>query len=730
MPNHTTMNRSICLKALALVMMLAACLPVHSQLKKANKKFDRFLYSEAIPLYLKHLKDNPDDWSVIERLGDTYRLINDAENAEIWFAKATKNASGRAENNLYYGQALMNNKRWEQAVPWLQKYVQSKPDDAIGAAALKSAQNYQTFMKDSSLYTVVHLDINSKEADFGPSYSLPGYVIFASARRHDQYIFGWTGRPFLDLYESPIKGMKLGDPVALKGKVNSRYHEGGQTLNPDKNVMFFSRNNYVRGRVGQSKEGVIRLKTYRAEMVMGKWKKVKGIPFNSDEYSVGHPSLTADGKLLYFVSDMPGGEGGTDIYVVNVDVTNGTWGKPVNLGPTVNTKGNELFPWISPEGTLFFASNGHEGLGGLDIFEVKGLGTSTELVRNVGYPINSSRDDFQLIIDPRNGNGFLSSNRAGGTGDDDIYGFAKRKLLRGQVVDAESGSPLENARVELFDIRSFQNLSRTGKDGEFRMGITPNQDYQVVASKEGYKENKVQVNSRGTATNADVVVRIPLEKTQDCNATYTLVGKVHDDDSKLLPGKKVRVMTKEWVAVTDANGSIELPLMPDMDFQVMLDEPGNRNRVYEVTTKGLPDGSKVPVDIDVHALDSGKVFYIIYYNFDKHDIREGDARPELDRVVNFMRANPYVKVELTSHTDCRATNEYNETLSKNRAIEAFNYITNHGVEKERLTYAWKGETQLTNGCADGVTCTEEEHQRNRRTEFRISGFYRVPAAGN
>ncbi len=706
-------------------MLLCLGFTAQAQLKRANRKFDRFLYSEAAPLYTRFLKGDPGNFTVIERLGDTYRLLNDSQNAEIWFAKAVKNAGGRPENLLYLGQALMNNQKWDVAAGVLQQYVSAKPEDPIGVAALKSAKNYRDFMRDSTLYTVRHLDINTKDADFGTAYGT-GEVYYASAKRQDRFIFGWTGRPFLDLYRAPINGLKLDDPKPVKGKVNSRYHEGGQTLSADRNVMFFSRNNYVRGKVGQSKEGVIRLKTFRADNVKGKWKKVKGIPFNSNEYSVGHPALSVDGKLLYFVSDMPGGIGGTDIYVVNLDMENRTWGKPVNLGPNINTKGNEMFPWISPEGYLYFASNGLEGLGGLDIFVAKGLATSVETVTNIGYPINSPKDDFALIFDPRNGNGFLSSNRVGGTGDDDIYGFTKRKALKGIVVDAETGEPIEDARFELFEQKNFVNLGRTSKAGEVTLGIVPSKLYTAIASKEGYKEAKLPVNASG-ASDMETVVRIPLEKAKpDCDQTYTLLGKVHDDDDKLLPGTKVKIMTKEWVVVADEKGEIHADLAPNQDYQLMVDDPKVPRELYEVTTKGLPAGAQVPVDININGVDSGRVFYIIYYNFDKHDIREGDARPELDRVVNFMRNNPQVKVELTSHTDCRATNAYNETLSKNRAIEAFTYITNHGVEKERLSYQWKGETVLTNQCADGVECTEEEHQRNRRTEFRLNGFYRVP----
>ena len=710
------------------LVMLGLTMHLQSQIKRANKKFDKYLYAEAIPLYLKYLKKDDKDWQAIERLGDSYRLINDSKEATRWYAKAVLNKEGRPENNLYLGQALMNNREWEKALPWLQKYQEAKPEDPIGNATLQSARTYQSFMRDSARYSVVHLDINSEESDFGTAFWGDENVLFASARRSASFIFGWTGRPFLDLYQASVEGMELAEPENLKGRVNSRYHEGGQTFGPKRDVMFFSRNNYYRGKAGQSKDGVILLRTFRADLVNGRWKKIRGIPFNSDEYSVGHPALSPDGKKLYFSSDMPGGEGGTDLYVVELDIENETWGTPVNLGPKVNTKGNEMFPWISPEGELFFASNGHEGLGGLDIFQVSGLGTSAEKMMNLGYPINSSKDDFALIFDSKKGKGFFSSNREGGMGDDDIYGFSKKKVLRGIVVDAGTGEPIQDARFELYSKNKFITLSRTDIDGQSLISLDKMQDLHASASKEGYKEAGEPVLWQDMSPSGELTIRIPLEKIEsECNSEYTLLGTVQNNEGKLLPGTKVKILTREYIVVADENGEFTADLSPNQDYQVMVDDPRRKNKVYDISTKGLPNGSEIPVNINLNDIDSGRVFYIIYYNFDKHDIRPEDARPELDRVVRFMTKNPGVKVKLTSHTDSRASKSYNERLSKNRAIEAYTYITARGVEKDRLSYDWKGESELVNECADGVECSEPEHQLNRRTEFRIQGYYTLPS---
>jgi outer membrane protein OmpA-like peptidoglycan-associated protein/tetratricopeptide (TPR) repeat protein len=708
-------------KYLLILLAFMPALQSSAQLRRADRKFDALAYAPAIKLYHKALKKDPTNWHVITRLADSYRLTSDSKNAEYWYSRVAKNKSTQAINLLHYGQALMNNEKWEDAVPWITQYQDAVPGDPIGESMLRSAQNYRDFMKDSSLYNVRIANINTEEADWGPAFR-QNEVVFASARKEGRFTFSWTGRAFLDLYASEYRGRPdLGDPVRLKGKVNSKLHEGGVTFSPDGNTMYFSRNNIYRGKIGSSKEGVILLKTYRADWNGKKWRKITGIPFNDDHYSVGHPALSHDGKILYFVSDMEGGEGGTDIWMVKVDLENNEYGKPVNLGPQINTPGNEMFPWVDKYNTLYFASNGHMGLGGLDIFSCKGWNTSEPDLQNMGYPINSARDDFDLIFDEKRGVGYFSSNRTNGEGDDDIYTFTRRQVFRGKVVDAATGEPIENARFEIYDVSKLQSLGRTDEKGQTTQGIYPNRDYKVVVSKDGYTEKSEVISTRNTPITKDVVLTVPLEKTADCEQIYTLDGIVKNMDGGLLPGTKVKLVVKEQLLVADEDGKISAELLPNKDYVITVDDPVHRDKVYEVTTVGKDPSAPVPVEIILAESDSVRPFYIIYYNFDMHNIRPGDARPELDKVVAYMKRKPGIKVLLTSHTDCRGSNAYNERLSKNRAIEAYEYITSHGIAKDRLRYDWKGEKELTNHCKDGVECTPEEHQENRRTEFRLDG---------
>jgi outer membrane protein OmpA-like peptidoglycan-associated protein len=707
---------------LLILLGLMLLMPAAAQVKRADKKFDRLAYAPAIKFYQKALKKDPTSWHVTTRLADCYRLINDSKNAEYWYNRAVKNPSTDPINLFYYGQSLMHNQKWEQAVPWFEKFLDLRPNDPLGTSMLNSSRNYEDFMRDSTLYNVKITNVNTEAADWGTGFH-GNQVVFSSARKKSEFLFGWNDRNFLDFYSSDYnRSSELGSPVRLKGKVNSKLHEGGVTFSGDGQVMFFSRNNIYRGKIGSSKEGVILLKTYRADYRGKRWKKIKGIPFNSNDYSVGHPALSPDGKLLFFASDMPGGEGGTDIYVVNLNLETNEWGKPVNLGPTVNTPGNEMFPWTDENGTLYFASNGHEGLGGLDIFVCYGYNTSEPRLENIGYPINTSRDDFALIMDTRAGVGFFSSNRPNGVGDDDIYSFTRKQVFKGIVVDAATGQPIENARVEIYDVSRLQGTGRTDPEGITRQGIFPNRDYKVVVSKEGYQEKSEFVTSQGVPIIKDILLKVELEKEEAaCDEVFALEGVVKDFKGKLLPGTRVKLVTKEQLLVADENGELAAELLPDQEYTLSVDDPAYKDKVYDITTAGKDPKDPIQVEIVLGDPDSTKPFYIIYYNFDKHDIRPGDARPELDRVVNYMNRKTNLKVLLTSHTDSRGSDAYNETLSKNRAIEAYDYIVGHGIAKDRLRYEWKGEKELTNQCKNGVECTKEEHQRNRRTEFRFDG---------
>ncbi len=348
-------------KYIIALILLVSAFSVQGQRSAANKRFEDFDYYRAIPLYLKYLKRNPTDQESREKLAYSYRMVKDYQNAEAWYAQVCKARQVDPENRLHYAEALIGNGKHEKAIPQLELYLEQRDWDKVAMNLLESCRNQDQFYKDSTMHYVRPVNINTPGPEFGPVI-YKNSVIFASPSNRGKVVYNWTGDKFLDLWAAPFSGTyRLGDPVPLVGNVNSRYHEGGATFTPDGNEMYFTRNNYYRGKVRKDENRVVRLKAYKAEYLGGKWTNITEFPFNSDEYSVGHPCMNREGNIIYFVSDMPGGSGGTDIWMTKKKGED--WTKPVNLGDEVNSPGDEMFPWISNSGVMYYASNGKGGLG-------------------------------------------------------------------------------------------------------------------------------------------------------------------------------------------------------------------------------------------------------------------------------------------------------------------------------------------------------------------------------
>jgi outer membrane protein OmpA-like peptidoglycan-associated protein/tetratricopeptide (TPR) repeat protein len=689
---------------------------VHAQLKRANKKFDRKEYSLAIPLFQRHLEKVPTSEEGMEKLAHSYRMVNNSRDAEYWYSRLLKSGNKDPQNTFYYAQMLINNEKWEDAVPLLEKYLLERDWDEVAQNMLKSAKDYKAFMADSAMYIVKSTNINTPKSEFGPTM-YRNSLVFTSSRTPAKSIFNWTGDNFLDLYQAQYFGKaELGEPMMLPGLANSKYHEGGSTFSPDGNIMYFTRNDYNLGKLQKGENGLVRLKTFQAQLVRNKWDKVSEISLNSQDYSVGHPCVSPDGNTFYFVSDMTGGEGGTDIWFARKQGED--WGKPTNMGPLINTPGNEMFPWMSPTGVFYFSSNGHPGLGGLDIFRMTSLGTEFEKVANVGYPVNSPMDDFSLAIDEKTGVGFFSSNRKGGKGDDDIYSFLQRQVLQGLVLDKQTGLPINNAKIEIYGVKGLITIVRTNEVGEFRYGLDRNTDYKLVASSDTYLETSEVVSTVSFDPSVPVEALLRLDKDNSA-PVYTLNGKVEGDSITDLEGTTVRIIAKEVIVKVDENGEFSYHLAPETDYEVRVEKEGYMDKVMDVSTKGLDPGD-LSLNAMLMRLMPDTALYRIFYDYDDAYVR-ADAYRELDRVLDFLKRNPSAKIRLVSHADPRGGSSYNEQLSKSRTQNAFSYLIRRGIAKDRLEQVWLGERSPKNKCRDGVDCTEEEYQENRQTEVQFGG---------
>jgi len=404
-----------------------------------------------------------------------------------------------------------------------------------------------------------------------------------------------------------------------------------------------------------------------------------------------------------------------------VEYNGGQWGTPVNLGKEINTEGNEMFPFVDGNGDMYFASDGHEGLGGLDIFfaELKG-GIAYKGVHNLGAPVNSEKDDFGLITDKDRGTGYFSSNRLKGVSDDNLYSFRRTcRPLDIIVLDAKTGSPIEGADIRIIKNGANQDMQQTGIDGATKICLEAQTQYDFKAMKEGYATNNILFSTMTQSEKPQMSVSIYLNKSDNT----ILRGKVKREVNQA-PQEGVKVTLRdektgaEKTVVTGADGGYEFEVDPNRNYALRAE--GDELATNEQAINKNKKNKKKVVESDLSMYGTGDVFTLdnIYYDLDKFFIRPEAAR-ELDNVVGLMKKYPEMKIELRSFTDSRASDTYNLRLSERRARAAFDYLVRKGVIPSRLVAKGYGESELVNDCVDGIRCDESDHRLNRRTEFKI-----------
>ncbi len=643
------MKKYIYILAVSIILpALMSCQPTY----RAQKQMDKYNYAKAIDILKKaETKEKTHD-AAIPMLAECYRMQHDIENAKAAYAQAVTIADAKPEVFYYYAKALQSTGNYVEARDMFLTYSKKKPSDPRGklyASYCDSILGPWKLLKPKFEVKTVN-NINTSESDFGPAIN-NGDLVFASdfsKNPAEGQKYGWTGRGYLNIMKSTPETAgdfwgSMSTPVEFDSKLNQPYHDGPASFSADGNTIYFTRSFFGKAK----REGIFKtneLKIFYATKTNGAWGDVKPFFLNSKEYSVGHPSLSTDGQSLYFVSDMPGGQGGTDIWMCKREGEE--WGHAKNLGKTINTKENEMFPTIQDNTVLYFSSEGHPGYGAMDIYKSSNENGNWTTPVNLKQPINSSYDDFAIAYAPGSKIGFFSSNRTGGTGNDDIYGFRTIEpplpaFISGLVKDKISMQPIAGATVFLYNpITGKVKVLKTDNEGIYKSVVDTAANYVVKATMSNF--------------------------IADCTP---------------------------------------LPLATL--------KPGTI--------------TKAPRDLFLDRLVINKTFKIdnIYYDFDKSDIRE-DAKPELDKLVQIMNENR-INVELSSNTDSRGPFSYNDKLSQRRAESVVKYILQSGIDTSRIVAHAYGEHQLINQCADGVKCTPEEHQANRRTEFKVTGYTAPPA---
>jgi len=461
-----------------------------SKLNKADKKYDKYSYIDAIEVYEKVAEKGYKSAELFEKLGNAYYFNGELDKASKWYGELfALNQEVDSEYYFRYAQALKAEGNYEKSNQYMELFAQ-KTDDSRGKLFVQNKDYLTDINAVSGKYTMDKTDVNSEFYDYGPTFFGKQIVFTSSRSEGNQYskIHDWTKQNFTDLFVASIDNQgKLGSVENFSKTVNTKFNESSPVFTKDGKTMYFTRNNYNDGKKRKSDDKVIMEKIYKAELVNGEWTNIKEVPFSNDNYKTAHPTLSPDEKTMYFASDMPGSFGLSDLYKVSID-SNGNFGSPENLGPTINTEGRETFPFVDADNNLFFASDGHPGLGGLDIFEAKSANNSFEKPINVGKPLNSPMDDFGYVTN-KDGLGFFSSNRDGGSGFDDIYTFTIcTHTLSGLITDIDTKEILPNAKVILFDDKMNQISETTASEkGAYSFKIECDKKYYIRASKQEYE---------------------------------------------------------------------------------------------------------------------------------------------------------------------------------------------------------------------------------------------------
>ncbi|QQR98723.1 MAG: OmpA family protein [Sphingobacteriales bacterium] len=713
--------------------------------KNAEKLYGKLAYHDAIPLYNKLLKKKKtkDDPNLMAHLADAYRWTGNYEKAAEWYTKANTIGGIPDDYKLLEAQMLQTLGKTDEAKQAYKDYLTKNPSSDIAKNQLQALGDINYLNRNASKYNISNLAFNSKGYDFAPVYK-DKQIIYASSRDKEKAIgkvHSWTGTTYFDMYSS--KGEKLDFkkvPSQIKKDASTKFHEAAPTFTQDGKTVYFTRNNFLDGKVGKDDDRVVNLKIYEAEVVDGKWINDKNFPFNNDAYSVGHPALTADGNTMYFVSDMPGGKGGTDLYVTTK--SGDSWSNPINL-TQLNTTGNEMFPNVDDDGNLTFSSNGLPGLGGLDIFKVKSLSNNSFTTpENIGAPINSTYDDFGFVYADTKEFGYFTSDRPGGKGLDDIYGFQSNGIfLEGIVVDAITNQPICTSKVNMLLKTSMRGTRTTKCDGNFTFDVEKENDYCFQASADGYQDNNsVCASTKNIKDGETVYVKIPLKKNSPADIQVQIIDKV---SQKPIKEAAITLTDKcdetKMEATANGNGQACFTVKCGCDYVAIGIAKGYQTGSSTASTKEDcdqkvkctdPNSKKIIVELDrgsdwndIYGDNNNEVVIElkdIYYDFDKWYIRQ-ESESDLNKLLDFLKENPKTIVEIGSHTDARATTEYNNVLSQKRAQSVVDWLLKRGISKDRLKAKGYGESSPRNQCTDNVICTEYEHQRNRRTEFKIVG---------
>ncbi|NQX92478.1 MAG: OmpA family protein [Flavobacteriales bacterium] len=717
------------------------------QIKQANDAFDHHHYDIAIELYHKAIRKNLHNGEAVTKLAICYWKTEQNTEAEYWFNRAVY-MNEQPEVKLWYSQLLIHNEKYEMAATWLDKYMKVETDEW----KIKQASNLSNYCKSlingsvvEEACSIVPLGINSSSLDFAP-HMHQGTLYFATNREGVTERGGerdpWTSQRFTDVYSCKWIGT-ASQNVVPSSLPTSPYHEGPMCLSADGEELFITVSDFddKKRRFDQSGNTRVTIACYQKDQ--DKWVFKGKLPFYSPEINLVHPSISEDGLTLLFASDMAGGKGGMDLYITHRDSKNTSWGAPEPIN-SANTSGNELFPSFGPNGSIYFSSDLLIGFGGLDLFEIKEQDGQWGEPQNLGAPINSAKDDFSITWIEAGKSGIISSNRNKNQLDDLLYfEFINGIHVEGMVVDCMTGNPIPGAEVEV----SFSGENRviySDRNGAFKTlvqlcprisasashggyntheGCNQEQSFDVTAMKEGdvlqmslslnrdVGDINTQCYLKGTTIEmpyampvADVAVEIWDEET--------LVSSFRSSEwgAFFVPVEK----GKTYVLKAQSNDGLSTEMEVNVDGSET-----HQTAQLQLWGEEQPVHASNQLHVDMK-LVPGQVIQLYHIYFDRNEstLKE-DALKDLDILYELLVKYPEMTGEVMAHADARASDEYNLVLSQKRAEAAVAYLVSRGIDPSRLFAHGYGETMPRKRCEKPEDCSEEDHARNRRVEFRV-----------
>ena len=690
----------------------------NQELSRAKKFFDRTYYSEAIILYERLAEEKPSQ-EVIKNLADSYFYTNNLVKAQRYYRLLVKSYNNNLDREYYfrYAQTLKATNSYDDANEVLKEYYtkSTNPEDISNFEKdLKTLENVSAIGKR---FEIKNLPINTPNSEFG-AVEYKGNLVFAGVKLKPGIFdkkFKWDNETYLNLVEIPLQNINTADSTAhyFSKELKTGMHESNAIFTKDGKTMYFTRNNSKNGRKKKDDKKVSNLQIFKAELVEGKWTNVTSLPFNSPNYSVEHPALSADEKVLYFASDMPGSLGSFDIYSVNVN--KGAFDTPKNLGPEINTSKREQFPFASADDKLYFSSDGHLGYGSLDVFVSEINGNTYSKPVNIGLPLNSNLDDFAFNINSETKEGYFASNREGGKGSDDIYKFKEikdlivedcKQFIAGIITDVDTKLALENATVILQDSENKTlNTITTSADGKFSFTAACEASYKVSAFKEKYTNESVTLTlgkTRDKVNDASLALRsldaIKLEEKENAEKKRKQELIIEEENKKKEALAAIELKQKEKKA---------------KEAEIVAAEVKKNEKVKEILEKEkdvIRDKDRLIIKTDP-----------IYFDYNLWYIRK-ESKVILGRVVELMNKYPGMVIEIGSHTDSRGNEKFNADLSQKRANSTREFIIQSGIDAKRVSAKGYGESVPIIKCKPDEACSEEEHELNRRSEFVIKNL--------